>query len=196
MPMLDRIKGVFDGGKVVEDVMAKLDASQMKLAEQQAAIDRLVKSVSDLTDAISTSKSYQEELHSTYKESIANAEKLKTELASDLVNVQVLRSQLQNTIAIKISEELKAFTSSFRDKFDDVTRLQQQSAAISQDLGKLREEINRLAALGSKIKESDLQLTNYAKQLEANDREKLNMMKEIDTLQRLVGSMRRQQPNS
>jgi chromosome segregation ATPase len=196
MPMLDRIKGVFDGGKVVEEVMAKLDASQQKLNDQQLAIDRLVKAVSDLTDAISTSKSYQEELHATYKVGTENAEKLKNELASNLVNVQVLRSQLQNTIAIKISEELKAFTSSFKEKFDDITRLQQQSAAISQDLAKLREEINRLAALGSNIKQADLQLTNYAKQLEANDREKLNMMKEIDTLQRLVGSMRRQQPNS
>ncbi|MFH1182559.1 MAG: hypothetical protein V1702_06375 [Candidatus Woesearchaeota archaeon] len=194
MPVLDRIRGVFDGGKVVEEVMAKLDASQQKLGEQQAAVERLVQSVSNLTDAISTSKSYQEELHATYKEGTVHAEKLKNELASNLVNVQVLKSQLQNTIAVKISEELKAFTSSFKEKFDEITRLQQQAGAISQDLGKLREEINRLSALSSKIKEADFQLTSYSQKLEANDREKLDLMKQVDTLQHLVGSLRRQQP--
>lgn len=192
MPMLDRIKGVFDSGKVIEEVMGKLDATQQKLGEQAAAIENLTNSVSALTDAISTSKSYQEELHATYKEGIVQAEKLKTELASNLVNVQVLKSQLQNTISIKISEELKSFTSSFKEKFDEITRLQQQAGAISQDMGKLRDEINRLSALSSKIKDADLQLTNYAKQLETNDREKLDLMRQIDSLQKLVAGMRRQ----
>ena len=191
--MLDKIRGALEAGKIAEEVSVKLESHQQKLSEQTAVIQKLLNSVSELTDSVSTLKSYHEELQHTYKQSISVAEKLKDELASDVINVQVLKSQLQNQIVAKVSEELNKFTGQFKGKLDEVGRLHEQTILIAGDVGKVRDEINRFTTISSRLKDTDFQLTNYAQKLETNDKEKLQLMRQIDSLQRLVSKMRQQQ---
>ena len=52
-------------------------------------------------------------------------------------------------------------------------------------------EINKFLAISRNIKEKDFEMTHFARQLREGDREKLELMRKVDTMERLVSRMRR-----
>jgi len=190
--MLGKIRDALEAKKMAEGVSAQLENQQQKLSEQKTSIDNLTNSVSELTDVVSTLKSYQQELQASYTEGITAAQKLKSELASNVVNIQVLKGQLQNHIVNKVSEELQQFVGQFKGKVDEMSKLQSEMLLIATDVNKVRDELNRFTAVSTRLKDMDFQLTNYALKLESNDKEKLQLMRQIDSLQRLVSKLRQQ----
>ena len=55
------------------------------------------------------------------------------------------------------------------------------------------EEINKFIEISRSIKEEDFELTKFARHLMDMDREKLELMRKIDTLERLVSKIRRRE---
>ena len=75
----------------------------------------------------------------------------------------------------------------------EIGKLKNELAGINSDVSKLHSEIDRLNKISSQVKSMDFDLVNYAKKLQADDSEKLRLLRQIDSLERLVSKMRRQQ---
>lgn len=58
---------------------------------------------------------------------------------------------------------------------------------VSKNVEKLQQEITK------DIKKEDFELTKFINKVNEENREKLELMKKIDTLERLIGRMRRSQ---
>ena len=59
------------------------------------------------------------------------------------------------------------------------------------EVSAVRQEIAKLVSLSEKIKEKDFELTKYASRIDSADKEKLELMRRIDTLEKLVSKLRR-----
>jgi len=51
--------------------------------------------------------------------------------------------------------------------------------------------LNNIAEIGRRIKKEDFELSRYANEIWRADKEKLELMRKIDTLERLIAQIRR-----
>src|SRR3989344_4682339 len=129
-----------------------------------------------------------------------------TEAANSLKNdINALKEQLNSYIS-KINEKNSEFFRNFEEELqkelqlklgnlnkdaEEYNELKGQIANISLKVNNLSEEISKFLSISKNIKERDFEMTHFARQLIDMDREKLELMRKIDTLERLVGRMRR-----
>jgi len=66
-----------------------------------------------------------------------------------------------------------------------------QLAGIGTTLEGLRAEIDKFNKISKHISEKDFELKTYIRHMDKQDKHKLELMQEVDRLQRLVGKMRR-----
>ena len=116
-----------------------------------------------------TKEAFDKELRS-FKESHENMNKT----VFEKVNLSV-EEQLK---------ELKGNTVGYNDLKADV----QRTILL---LNELRDEVNKFKSISQSVKEKDFELTNHARNLLKMDKEKLELMRKIDALERLIAMERR-----
>jgi len=63
---------------------------------------------------------------------------------------------------------------------------------IGNKVNNLSSEIEKFTDISKNIRKEDFELTKFARQVLETDREKLELMRRIDTLERLISKTRRQ----
>ena len=114
-----------------------------------------------------------------------------------MVEFKLLKGQLQRKILEKFEEELQKDLEVNREALkkdtQDYTELRKKVAEILSRLNLTTEEITKFVEIGRNIKKEDFELTKFARHLLEMDREKLELMRKIDTLERLVSKIRRRE---
>jgi hypothetical protein len=108
-----------------------------------------------------------------------------------------LKGQLQRKILDKFEEELQKDLQINREALkkdtEDYNELRKKAAEILSKLNLTTEEINKFIEISKSIKKEDFELTKFARHLLEMDREKLELMRKIDTLERLVSKIRKRE---
>ena len=102
---------------------------------------------------------------------------------------------MQRKILDKFEEELQkdlqVNRESLKKDTDDYSELKGKVADILSKINLSSEEISKFMEISKTIKKEDFELTKFARHLIEMDREKLDLMRKIDSLERLVSKMRR-----
>ena len=91
----------------------------------------------------------------------------------------------------ELGKELKLNMESLKADAEKYNELKGQINSISFKVNDLSDEIGKFLNISRHIKEKDFEMNRFARDLLAMDKEKLELMRKVDTLQRLVGRMRR-----
>jgi AAA+ superfamily predicted ATPase len=120
---------------------------------------------------------------------------LRLDFEKELYQFKLLKSQMQKKLIERFEEELnnelKINLESLKGSTEDYTRLKSDIGQISLKLNTLSEEMNKFISISGSIKKEDFELSRHASRIFEADREKLEMMRKIDVLERLVSKMRR-----
>lgn len=109
------------------------------------------------------------------------------ELRSFKESHEQLNKKVYDKLSLSVEDqlkELKGNTVNYNDLKSDV-----QNTILM--LNDLKEEVSKFKAISSSIKSKDYELTNHARNLLKMDKEKLELMRKIDTLERLIAMERR-----
>jgi chromosome segregation ATPase len=120
-------------------------------------------------------------LNEEFKNEIYDFKLRKTEL-----NKQVLH-KFESELSEALDKQLKALSHD-AGQYNNVRR---DIEIITSTLANLTKEIDKFNRIASGIKERDYALGRHKKQLDAMDKEKLTLLKKIDSLERLVSKLRR-----
>ena len=82
---------------------------------------------------------------------------------------------------------------SLKKDAEEYNELRNKVAEILSRLNLTTNEISKFIEISRSIKKEDFELTRFARQLLEMDREKLELMRKIDTLERLVSKIRRRE---
>ena len=122
---------------------------------------------------------------------------IRHDFEKELFQFKLLKGQMQKNIIEKFEEELDKELKIQIDKLkidsEKYNELKDHISEITNKVNNLGEEINKFVAISSNIKKEDFELTRFANQLHEMDKEKLELMQKIDTLERLISKMRRQE---
>jgi len=182
-------------GKKTQQLAAEM-AESMKRHESHSTV--LSDLRSDITAVSANVKLLTEQQNLLQKENssaIDSVKELKDELSDSINSIKVMSSTIQNTLTRKITDDISNLTQAVADKLSGAEALKKQieetATAVKAELKSLTDEIAKIQKVMSTIKAEDFELTKFSNQLKAADDEKLRLMRQIDSMQRLVSALRR-----
>src|SRR3989344_4844915 len=181
IPMLKKIQGMLHAKEGIDEVKQELasvkgnfgkDVEEMKLrlSELSAAWEAAYKAQQGHTD---TSMKAQQELIDGLK----SVRELNELFESELNDLRMVKSRMHKALLEDLKEELR----------DEVLSMAGQIRMIKPELAKFTE-------LSQHIKKADFDLNKYALRLDEANRDKLELLRKIDTLQKLISKERRLRP--
>jgi uncharacterized phage infection (PIP) family protein YhgE len=188
--MFDKIKDLMKIKESIDEINSKLNSTTTEL-------DELKKEIKNLAEESAKLKNNQQEFFLSFKENIDLIKTIREDLEKEAYNFKLLQNHLQARILDKFEseirenlmkpiEKLKMDAEAFRILKDKVAEI----AIYSEELSK---EIAKLMLISKNIKKEDFELTKFADKIFEADNEKLRLMKDVDSLQRLIAKMRREQ---
>ncbi len=188
--MIQKIKDLM---KTKEDI----DRINSNIEENNRIIHDLKINLESLrNDLIETKKEQKEFLHN-FKENLFVIKNLREDFGKELYEFKLLKGQLQRKILDKFEEELQKDLNVNRESLkkdtEDYNELRKKVSDILSKLSLTNDEIDKFIEISKSIKKEDFELTKFARQLFEMDREKLELMRKIDALERLVSKIRRRE---
>ena len=192
--MLSKLKDNISGKRT--DELAAEVADTKKLHQEHADIISAVKQeISQLKTSITDLTVTNTAMGEANSMALDESTKLREQLQESISSIKVLSSTVQNTLSKRITDEINALTQEITSKLGGAEKLKNElsesTQTVNTGLKDLTKEISRIQAITSNIKASDFELTKHANRLTADDAEKLKLTRQIDSLQRLVSSLRR-----
>lgn len=191
--MIQKIKGLIS-------MKGEIDRMKSSLENASSSIESLKNEIASLkgqiNDSVSQINAKNSELLKNFNENLGLMQEIRQNFEEELYQFKLLKSQMQKKMMERFEEELnkelKMQMEALKNDSQSYSRLKDEVGSISQKISALNNEMHRLISVSSTIKKEDFQLTRFANRIFEADREKLDLMRKIDALERLVSKMRRE----
>ncbi len=187
--MFQKIKDLIDIKEEIDNINSSWESTKENLNSFQSRFEELQKELQVV-------KQNQQEFLKNFKEKTDETKTLNEELKSEVHQFKLLKSQLQNKLIEKFEEELqnelKINTDRLKSDFNQYNEIQNNVSILLNKTKMVSEEITKFHEISKNIKKEDFELEKFATELRIADKEKLELMKRIDTLERLISKIRRQ----
>jgi len=174
-----------------------LDLINKNIEENNKIISELKAELTSLKNEVSETKSIQQDFLRTFKDNLTVIKNLREDFGKELYEFKLLKGQLQRKILDKFEEELQkdleVNRESLKKDANDYSELRSKVSDILSRLNLSSEEIDKFISISKNIKKEDFEMTKFARQVVDMDREKLELMRKIDSLERLVSKIRRRE---
>ncbi|MBU0628956.1 MAG: hypothetical protein KKC75_07225 [Nanoarchaeota archaeon] len=172
-----------------------IDGITQKVGEHSTSVDSLKEELANLNKSLIEIKGSQTEFLTNFKSNLDIINDSKESLKKEVYDFRLLKAQMQKSLMEKFEEELgkelKLNSEKLKGDIDEYTKLKEQMSSVVSQVKLLSSEINKFTEVSKNIKKEDFELVKHANKLAESDKEKLELMKKIDTLERLVGKIRR-----
>ena len=186
---------MFDKFKDMVHATEHVDKLNDKFEELIQTVETHTEAVKSLKTEIDALKDSQGKLVERVKQDAHEFSTIKEDLRKEIVDFKIIKSKLEKSMIDSFEEQIKTeLIPKFSRLETHVKRFEElgeQVRAIGSRVTKLSEEIAKFTEISSNIKKADFDLVNHARQLHEMDQEKLRLMQRIDTLEKMIGKMRR-----
>lgn len=187
--MLQKIKDLMQIKELIDDTNKRVESHAKD-------VNSLKQELSDLNKQLNDIKGNQTEFLTNFKDNLNIINESKESLKKEVYDFKLLKAQTQKNILEKfeeeLSKELKLYSEKLKNDLNEYNKLKEQTTNILSQIKGISGEINKFTEISKNIKKEDFELTKFSKQLLEADKEKLELMRKIDTLERLIAKMRRQ----
>ena len=178
----------------IDIIKNNINYTTNSMTDLKAEVETLKLQIKDTTSSINDKSN---EFLKNFNENIDVIKLLGHDFEKELFQFKLLKAQMQKKIIEKFEEELSKELKIQIDKLnidsEKYDELKVQISEITNKVNNLGGEINKFMEISMNIKREDFELTRFANKLIDMDKEKLELMRKIDTLERLVSKMRRQE---
>jgi len=192
--MIQKIKDLMTIKEQIDVIKNNLNYTTNSVNDLKTEIETLKQQINENISSISDKNN---EFFKNFDENLDLIKTTKLNFEKELFDFKLLKSQMQKKIIEKFEEELdkelKIQIDNLKIDAGSYNELKENITKITDKVNNLSEEINKFTAISVSIKKEDFELTRFANQLRAADKEKLELMEKINTLERLISKIRRQE---
>ena len=192
--MLQKIKDLFAVNGQIDVIKNNLNYTTNSMNELKTEVGALKQKIIDNFNEIDVKKN---EFFKNFNDNMDLMKTIRQDFEKELFDFKLLRGQMQKKIIEKFEEELgkelKIQMDNLKSDAESYNHLREEINQISGKVNLFGEEISKFTAISRNIKKEDFELTRFANQLTSMDKEKLELIQKIDTLERLISKMRRQE---
>lgn len=173
-----------------------IDEINKKVDSHSQDVNSLKQELTTLTSQLTELKGTQSEFLTNFKDNLNIIHESKESLKKEVYDFKLLKAQTQRNILEKFEEELgkelKLNSEKLKNDMNEYNGLKEQMNSMIEKIKTTSSEIGKFTEISQNIKKEDFELNKFQNQLKESDSEKLNLMRKIDTLERLISKMRRQ----
>ena len=192
--MIQKIKDLMAIKEQIDVIKNNINYTTNSMNELKNEITSLKQHMDDSINEIGDKNN---EFFRNLNENIDSIKTIRSDFEKELFQFKLLKTQMQKKIMEKFEEELdhelKIQIETLKNDSSIYNDLKENISNITEKVNNLSEEINKFITISSNIKKEDFELTRFANKLREMDHEKLVLMHKIDTLERLVSKIRRQE---
>ncbi len=187
-------------GKIKElmNIKENIDAITAKVESHSSSMDAFTKEMNSFTEGMGHSRKAQQQLLDEMKKDRGMFASIREDLSREVYDFKLLKAQLQKKLLDKFEEELKQELNinmeTMRKDISDYGEMRNSVREMMKKMELTKQEMGKWLDISGSIKAADFELHKFARQLQHSDQEKLELMRKIDTLERLVSKMRRSMP--
>ena len=186
--MINKIKDLMRIKELIDEINSNVKAHSDNVSSMKKEIDELKNQLTEL-------KTNHDKFFKNFEENSSEIKEMKEDLRKEIHEFSLLKAQMHRKIIDKFEEELKSelkvCSESLKSEIGTYNEIKERMNSMLVKINALGGEINKFNEISRSIKKEDFELTKFAKQLLEMDREKLELMRKIDTLERLIAKMRR-----
>jgi len=136
-------------------------------------------------------KSQQKEFIASNSVIIKQINESRQEFDKEITDFKLQKTNMQKQMMEQGENELKDSLERIKADVASYNELKNQVNTISSHIENLSGEINKFTAISRNLKEKDFALEKFSNKIFEADQEKLELMRKIDALQRLIARERR-----
>ena len=193
--MLKNIRDLVKIGKLIDKIEDKVSNNTESIDKMTGTVNELKKDLESFSSEIKKLKEHQTSVLDDFEKEMVKIKKLVIDFKSSIYEVSVFRKdaflQLLKRFDEDIKKEIQDSTKDLKASSLHYSALKEELSNISKRTRDVSAEIDKFVKISHKIKQGDFELNKFATQLKTMDKEKLNLLRKIDNLERLVGRMRR-----
>lgn len=186
--MLGKLKEVVSLSDEIRELKGTLSTVQKELTEIRDKLndkskgdeDSRIKEISDIKQMSEDISKIKNEL-----------KVISTEYASELNAFRITKKNIQERLHDEFHNEAKTITTQMSTYLSSFKALESQMNMMAINVADFNNTMNSMKALAKTVSEKDFELKNYARILDNNDREKVELLKKIDSLEKLMSAMKR-----
>lgn len=187
--MFQKIKDLMQIKELIDDI-------NKKVQDHSTEVNSLKQELVILNKELNEIKGNQKEFLTNFKDNLNIINESKESLKKEVYDFRLLKAQTQKSILEKfeeeLSKELKLYSERLKNDLNEYNKLKEQMSSMILKLKNLSDEISKFTEISKNIKKEDFELNKFVNQLLGMDKEKLELMRKIDTLERLISKMRRE----
>ncbi len=189
--MLDKIRGLMKTSESIDDIRSDQKKAHKELKELQDEIKNVKKELIEMQKANNDFKKSLENSSKSFGDTAQSLNNLKTEFERSLDRINLLNMDLQKKMQKELEEKVGVVVKEFKDKVSPYKDIEKLSEEVSSQLKTVVAELQKFQAISKTINEKDFELVKFGRMLEQNDREKLDMIKKIESLEKIMAAMKR-----
>jgi chromosome segregation ATPase len=190
--MIKKIKELMNIKEEIDVIKNNLNYASNSVNGLKDELSEFKISLKSNTESLSSVKT---QMLNSLTNDIQDIKELKHEFEKELYQFKLFKSQMQKKLLEKFEEELnnelKINLEKLKESTEDYSKLKADLSEVSAKLYNISDDINKFISISSSIKKEDFELSRHASRIFEADKEKLELMRKIDTLERLVSKMRR-----
>ncbi len=188
--MLQKIKDLMQIRELIGDIKKAVDS-------QNSQIDLLRSNIATLSIELNNVKANFHDFNDKHSQffnilssTTSKITESKEEFMREINDFRLQKTQMQQRMMENADSELKESLERVKVDVARYNDLKKEVDAVSQKIAKASSEIEKFVKISSSINARDFELDKFARQLVELDREKLELMRKIDTLERLCSKQR------
>jgi chromosome segregation ATPase len=186
--MFGATKKIEEIEKLISELGNRIQSQNVEIAKLKETNEELA---IELDDSRNSLKSFSEELKTACEGIKQSDNNLKNEITDFKLFVSKIKKDILTELTAEFSREMKETTVGIYADLESFRELKNEADLLKAQTSQMKQEMAKLIEISSKIRSADFELAKYSRLIEEGDKEKLELMRKIDTLERLVAKQRR-----
>jgi len=192
--MIDKIKKTLKSVNEIESIKKELALARKEFDQAKKGLSE---AESDMKKRIEKFDQMHKKAAEDNKQVNEKIKGIAVDFQKELNEFKTLRTKLSTEVvgqvAKDIRKEMDVYIMNIKQKIEKLNEAGSEIKEVTQNCKKMLASIDNIKDVSSNIKKEDFELSKYAHELRKNDKEKLNLMRKIDVLERLIAKQRRHQ---
>jgi len=158
-------------------------------------VEELAAEYKNELESLKEIKEYQTEFLAEFKQNTKTINRLREQMEVELDAIKSVKFDMQKEMVKKFETELNHLLGTFKKELsldkEQYENVKRQIEAAAQNLFILHGEVAKLLDVSKRIKKGDFELQKYQENVLKEDRNKLELMKRVDDLERMIARMKR-----
>ena len=189
--MLKKVRGLLDTRELIETLNRGLESQSGKIDGLSRDISSVSQELLLLRKEISGAKKIQSGVFYNFEKELGKFSDQRKKLKHEIKDFNIFKRDIREKIFETAKKDIQKGIEILNDDLNDYKSLKKDIISMGKELDGLLEEIVKFRKISANIKEKDFEMVSFSNQVMKMEKEKLDLMRKIDSMERLVSRMRR-----